>query len=162
MEFHLSIEVNRPLTEVFAFLADMRNHPREQDSKVLLVEKTTPGPVGIGTRYREIVQMVPLVRVEMTSEVTRYEPNERVEITWHGGGMEGVLVYSFEAHRGGTILALHETVTPKGLMRLAEPVIHRSFDQTLASRLHGVKRTLELQDEGQAGPESDEPTKVEP
>jgi uncharacterized protein YndB with AHSA1/START domain len=148
MEFHLSIEVDRPVTEVFAFLADMRNHPQEEGSKVLLVEKTTPGPVGIGTRYREIVQMLPLLRVEMISEVTRYEPNQRVEITWHGGGMEGVLAYSFESHNGGTSLALHETVTPKGLMRLVEPVVRRSFGQTLVNRLHGVKRTLELRDEG--------------
>jgi hypothetical protein len=96
----------------------------------------------------------------MISEVTRFEPSERVEITWRGGGMEGVLAYSFESYNGGTSLALHETITPKGLMRLAAPAIHRSFDQTLVSRLHGVKRVLELRDEGPADPESDDATGI--
>jgi hypothetical protein len=62
--------------------------------------------------------------------------------------MEGVLRYGFESHDDGTELSLHETVSAKGLMRWAEPLIRRSFERMLASRLQGIKRVLELGNEG--------------
>jgi carbon monoxide dehydrogenase subunit G len=154
MEFRLSLVVDRPVAEVFAFLEDMRKHPQEERSQVILVEKLTPGPVGVGTRFRELVQTLPLVRVEMFSEVTEHDRNERIEIAWHGGGMEGVLTYRFEPHNDGTGLSLHETVTAKGLARLAEPVIRRTFERMLVNRLQGIKRLLELRKEGAADQES--------
>jgi carbon monoxide dehydrogenase subunit G len=154
MEFSLSISVDRPVAEVFAFLEDMRNHPQEERSQVILVERLTPEPVDVGTQFREIVQTLPFLRVEMISEVTQHDRNERVEIAWHGGGMKGVLTYRFESENGVTGLSLHETVTVMGLMRLAEPVIRRTFERMLVNRLHGIKRVLESRNEG--------PTDLEP
>jgi uncharacterized protein YndB with AHSA1/START domain len=148
MEFEFSTEIDRPVSEVFAFLADMRNHPQEERTKVLLVEKTTPGPIGLGTRFREVVQMLPLVRVEMISEVTEYDPGERVAFAWSGGGMEGVLTLSFTARDGGTSLALRETIRTRGLTKLAEPQLHRAFKDTLAKRLEGLKSVLEHEEAG--------------
>ena len=154
MEFSLSIAVDRPVAEVFAFLEDMRNHPQEEGTQVILVERLTPEPVGVGTQFREVVQTLPFVQVEMISEVTQYARNERIEIAWHGGGMEGVLTYSFESQNGMTGLRLHETVTANGLMRLAEPVIRRTFERMLVNRLHGIKRVLESRNEGPVDPGS--------
>lgn len=156
MEFRFSDTIDRHLTEVFAFLEDMRNHPQEEGSKVLLVEKTTPGLIGVGTRFREVVEMFPLIRVEMVSEVTRYQQNALIEFTWRGGGLEGVLSYSFEAHAGVTGLTLHETVTPIGLMSLLEPVIRQTFQRILANRLKGIKRVLEQQNSGPEDRKSEE------
>jgi len=155
MEINLSIDIDRPTSEVFAFLRAMENHPQEEGSKVLLVEKTTRGDVNVGARYREIVQMLPFIRVDMFSEVTRYEPNECIELTWHGGGMEGVLTYYFESHNDGMRLTLHEIVTPKGVMKLAEPVIQPMFHRTLTNRLYGIKRVLELSKEELLDQDSD-------
>jgi len=149
MEFELATVIDRPLIEVFAFLADMRNHPQEEGTKVLLVEKTTSGPIGAGTRFRETVEMLPRVRVEMFSEVTAYEPYERIAFTWRGGGMEGALELSLAAQNGGTHLTLRETIRPQGLMRLGEPLIRRAFDNTLLKRLEGLKRVLEIDREAQ-------------
>jgi uncharacterized protein YndB with AHSA1/START domain len=145
MDLLFSTEIARPVDRVFAFLADMRNHPQEEETKVLRVDKTTSGPIGVGTRFREIVQMLPLVRVEMISEVTTYEPGERVAFTWRGGGMEGVLALSFRDQNGGTHLTLQETITPQGLMKLGGPLIHRSFTDTLQRRLEGLKTVLKLE-----------------
>ena len=154
MEFRLSIAVDRPVDEAFAFLEDMRNHPQEARSQVILVEKLTPGPIGVGTRFREMVQTLPFVQAEMISEVTQHDPGERIEIAWHGGGMEGVLTYRFEPQNGGTGIGFHETVTPRGLMRLAAPMIRQSFERMLADRLQGIKQVLESRNEGSADQES--------
>lgn len=143
MDFNLSIPIDRSPNVVFTFLREVENHPQEEKSKVLLIEKITPGPVNIGTRYREIVQMFPFIRGEMISEVTRYEPNECIQLTWHGGGMEGVLTYYFESHNGGTRLMLHETITLKGMMKLIKPIIQWMFHRALVKRLQGIKQVLE-------------------
>jgi hypothetical protein len=143
MEFELSTVVDRLPAGVFAFLEHMENHPQETGSQVLSVEQLTPGPVAIGTRFREIVQMLPLVRVEMMTEVTRHRPDECLEFTWRGGGMEGVLTYELEPHNGATRIRLHETVTPLGPMRLAGAFVRRSFQEMLAKRLDGIKQVLE-------------------
>lgn len=143
MEFNLSIPIDRSPNVVFTFLREVENHPQEEKSKVLLIEKITHGPVNVGTRYREVVQMFPLIRGEMISEVTRYEPNECIQLTWQGGGIEGVLTYYFEYHNGGTRLILHETVTLKGVMRLVKPMIQRMFHNALVKRLQGIKQVLE-------------------
>ena len=150
MEFSLSVVVDRPVDEVFTFLEDMRNHPQEAESQVILVEKLTPGPIGVDTQFREVIQTLPFVQSEMISDVIQHDRNERIEIAWHGGGMEGVLTYHFESQNGATIASLHETVTPIGLMKLAEPVIRRTFERMLASRLRGIKRVLESRNEGAA------------
>jgi len=144
VEIKLSIDIDRTVSEVFTFLSDMENHVQEEGSKVLLVEKTTHGPVDVGAQYREVVQMFPLIHVNMISEVTRYEPNEYIEFAWKGGGMEGVLRYNIESHKGGTRLRLHETITPRGVMVLFEPLINRMYQSTLEKRLNGIKRVLEL------------------
>jgi hypothetical protein len=131
----------------------MRNHPQEESSQVISVEKLTSGPIGIGTQFREMVQTLPFVQAEMISEVTQHDHNERIEIAWRGGGMEGVLTYSLKSQNRGTSVGFHETVTAKGLMKLAEPIIRRSFERMLGNRLRGIKRVLELPENGPVEPE---------
>lgn len=143
MEINVSIEIDRPMSEIYAFISDMENHAQEEDSKVLLVEKITHGPVEVGTRYREVVQMFPVIHVNMISEVTRFEPHECIEFAWKGGGMEGIFTYYVESQNDGARLRLHETITPRGIMVLVEPVIKRMFQSTLEKRLYGIKRVLE-------------------
>ena len=43
--------INRPVDEVFDFVADERNEPRYNPTH-RRVEKLSPGPIGRGTRFR--------------------------------------------------------------------------------------------------------------
>ena len=65
------ILIQRPVEEVFDFVADERNEPRynRQVSKVQLL---TPEPIGAGTRFRADLSMLG-GDVEMTVEFTRFE-----------------------------------------------------------------------------------------
>jgi hypothetical protein len=45
------IVINRPVDEVFDFVADARNEPR-RNPRMLRAEKLSAGPVGLGTRFR--------------------------------------------------------------------------------------------------------------
>ena len=63
--------INRPAEAVFDFVADERNEPRF-NTHMRLVEKTTEGPIGVGTRFRaEIVSMGR--PMEMLIEFTEYD-----------------------------------------------------------------------------------------
>ena len=67
----------------------------------MVLEKTTPGPPGVGTCYREVVQMLPFYRGEILSEITRFEPNEHIEEDFRGAGMCGQLAYHFIQEKDG-------------------------------------------------------------
>ena len=68
--------INRPVDEVFDFVADERNEPR-YNPRIRRAEKLSPGPIGRGTRFR--AEAVTLGRtVGMTSEYTAYERPKRL------------------------------------------------------------------------------------
>ena len=110
---------------------------------MLVLEQTTPGPAGAGTRYREVVQMLPFVRGEILSVITRFDPGERLDEDFQGAGMKGHLAYRFVPEDGGTRLFQEETVEPRGLLRVAAPVMQQALARQLRTRLEAIKQFLE-------------------
>ena len=53
--FGATIVIDRPITEVFAFLADGEND-KKFSSRVIEIAKITDGPPGPGTVYRSVVK----------------------------------------------------------------------------------------------------------
>ncbi len=143
MEFRRTVSISRPVTAVFAFMKDFENHPQEADSKVLLVQKITPGRVSVGMQYREKVQMLPLLALNMISEIRQFEPEREITYAWQGGGMRGNLRISFVPHANGTILTVYEWIDPLGVMKLFTPLIGTAFRQTWEKRLQAIKHVLE-------------------
>lgn len=143
MYLELSISINRQPADVFAFLRDKDRYPQEEGSPVLVLEKTTPGPTGVGTCYREVVQMLPFYRGEILSEITRFEPPEYLEEDFRGAGMQGHLAYQFLPEKEGTKLIQRETLDYQGLLRFCEPVIRLMLDRRLRERLEDIKAVLE-------------------
>ena len=51
------IIINRPVEEVFDFVADERNEPRH-NPQMIRAEQISDGPIGLGTRFRaEVISM---------------------------------------------------------------------------------------------------------
>ncbi len=143
MEFRRTVSIARPVASVFDFMKEFENHPQEDDSKVLLVQKITPGPVSVGTHYREKVQMLPLLTLNIFSEIRQFEPETEITYIWQGGGMRGNLRISFVPHANGTILTVFEWIDPRGVMKLFAPFIGAAFRQTWEKRLRAIKHVLE-------------------
>src|SRR3954470_23593794 len=72
-----SLDIARTPEDVFAFIADPSQLANWQDAEH--VEQLTPGPVGVGTRLREIHRMAGRRRVEVT-EIVTFQPGRRFEI----------------------------------------------------------------------------------
>ncbi|HER08794.1 MAG TPA: hypothetical protein ENO20_07765 [Bacteroides sp.] len=143
MNFELCITINRPPSEVFTFLRDKDKYPQKEGSPVLVLDKTTPGPPGVGTCYREVVQMLPFYRGEILSEITHFLPNRCLEEDFKGAGMHGHLAYHFIPKRDGTNLIQRETIHYHGVLKLFEPVIRIVLFHRLQDRLKDIKAILE-------------------
>ena len=143
MQFEISISIDRSPSDVFAFLRDKDEFPQEVGSPVLILEQTTPGPAGVGTRYREVVQMLPFFQGEILSKITRFEPGQYLEEDFWGAGMRGHLAYRFLSEGDGTRLIQRETVRCCGLLGLLDPVIKAMLFRRCRERLDGIKAVLE-------------------
>ena len=74
LEFEHSIQIDRPIEEVFAFLADFENIPK-WNYYVLEVRKISGGPTGIGTTYHQVRKTD-----QQDLRITEYAPNHRVAV----------------------------------------------------------------------------------
>lgn len=80
MSIEGEIEIQRPVDEVFDFVADERNEPR-YNPRLRRVQKLTPGPVALGTVFRAETTTMGRT-VAMTIEITAYErPNLLASLT---------------------------------------------------------------------------------
>jgi hypothetical protein len=143
MYFELTISINRPPADVFAFLRDKDKYPQEEDSPVLLLEQTTSGLPCVGTCYREVVQMLPFYQGEILSTITRFDPDVYLEEDFRGAWMYGHLAYQFIPEQDGTKLIQCETLHCQGLLRFCEPVIKLLLHRRLRERLENIKTVLE-------------------
>ena len=141
--FELSININRPPHDVFVFLRDKDKHIQGKNSPVLILEKTTEGPAGVGTRYREVVQMLPFYKGEILSQITRFEPPEFLEEDFAGAGMSGHLSYRFVADGEGTTLIQRQSLYFACPLKPFQPLIKAALSPRLTKRLAAIKVYLE-------------------
>jgi hypothetical protein len=77
--FEVKTVANRPIEEVFAFLADGENDPKFSP-RVLEIEKTTEGPPGAGTVYASTVKDAGM-KTRREFKLTEFDPPTRIRWT---------------------------------------------------------------------------------
>ena len=139
MRRNACIEIARSPEEVFAYLTDPSKLSSWQDAEE--VTQLTPGPLGVGTRLREVHKVLGRRRVEIT-EFVAYDPGRRFEIRMvDGPPLDGR--WDFAASPAGTRLTFTPIVRLTGMRRRLEPLL------ILATRLvfrrfhRRLKRALE-------------------
>lgn len=143
MKFQRSLWIDRPPVVVFAFLRDKDTHPQEPGSPVVRLERTTPCPVREGTRFLEVVRVLPFLLMRIESEVTRCDPPHRLEERFTSRQMAGYLAYEFRSESGGTNLVQWEMLRYRGLLALAEPVLARLLLPRIESRLRDIRDAVQ-------------------
>jgi hypothetical protein len=89
---------------------------------MLMVEKVTPGPVGKGTRFRAEVKGRPRT-AEMSVEFTAYDRPKRLTSVSKLSNMEIEGTLTFDPVAEGTRMRWSWELAPRGILRLATPVI---------------------------------------
>lgn len=135
--------IDKPPADVFQLLSNKDSYKQQKNSPVLLLQKTTTGPVGVGTRYREVVQMAPFIKSQILSEVTRFELHSALEEKWAGGRMKGILTYLFNPAGQGTELVQYVAIETHWLLKPFNAIISKMYAKAARYRLDCIKAILE-------------------
>ena len=140
IQHEVSIHLNRPVEQVFAFLADTSKLQSWQ-SNLIKNELLTQGPLRTGSRFRE-VRLINGKESEIQGEITVLEANKRLE-TKTVTKPEARVSYSLDPEQGGTRLKYNIVIVTSGPMRLLEPMIASAMKKESASDFETLKQILE-------------------
>jgi hypothetical protein len=137
------IVIDRPVQEVFDFVADERNEPR-YNSRMRQAEQISEGPIGAGTRFR--AQTVSMGRpVDMVIEFTGYQRPRRLVEVVHMASMELHGGLTFDPVSDGTRMCWSWELQPRGILKLMDPMVARMGRSQERRVWTGLKRLLEEQ-----------------
>jgi Polyketide cyclase / dehydrase and lipid transport len=97
--FQNTVMIARPVGEVFAFLADLRNIPR-WNYAIARTVPTSPGPAGPGATYRQ-TRTIPR-RSEENLQITVFQPPTRLAVQGQLGPFRATASYLLEPVPTGT------------------------------------------------------------
>ena len=140
IQHEVTLHLNRPIEQVFAFLADYQNL-RTWLSNLIENEQLTEGPLRVGTRFRELRRTGPR-QSEIQAEITDFESNQRFG-TRTITEPQVTVSYSLEGEDGGTRLNYKFVMLTSGMMRLLEPLIAGSIKKDTNLDFQNLKRILE-------------------
>jgi hypothetical protein len=113
--------IEAPVSTVFNLATDLDNMAGRIKA-ITRIEKLTPGPVGVGTRFKETRKMFGKEATE-TMEFTEFEPNRRYVLEAHSCGCHYRTEFRFDADGSGTLVSFDFTATPQTLMaKLMSPM----------------------------------------
>ena len=139
----VGISINRPVEDVFRFVADTANDPKWH-TDALEVRRMTDGPVGKGTTYH--LRLKPSMGVsEGTVEMAEFQPNRRQVLRGDMGKMKPTITYLFQPAGSGTAFTRRVQFELPGMMRLMQPLVRGMVKKRNTAFLANLKRVLEQQ-----------------
>jgi hypothetical protein len=134
--------LNLPVGDVFAFVADQNNAPAWQKG-LLSAQRTTEGPVGVGTTHAFGRKMMGR-KVTVTNVYTQYVPEEIVAFKSTSGPIQFQALYKTATGESGTKLTCRfELESGRGLSGLMLPLIAKSIKKEMKSNFVTLKVLLE-------------------
>lgn len=134
-----SVQINRPVAEVFNYMADPTKWP-EWNS---IVEESRPSetPLRVGTKIQQRGKFLGR-KIESTFEVLEYEPNKRL-VTKTDSPFLTKITSTFESEGGGTRVVTVIEGEPGGFFKLGEPILVRIAKKQFQAQLDTAKELLE-------------------
>ncbi|HEX5782215.1 MAG TPA: SRPBCC family protein [Solirubrobacteraceae bacterium] len=142
MRVEASVEIDRPLPEVFGYVSDVGHYP-EWMAHALEVRKDTRGAPQDGERFVVAIKSVGR-RFETPYERTSYEENRGYTDQAVGGPVPDQRWHSaFHELACGTRVTRAVDVESSGLLKLLEPLQKRAAGRQLEKDLRTLKAALE-------------------
>jgi hypothetical protein len=135
------IEIRRKPVEVFELLGDP-TRDAEWAGPVVAVEALTPGPTGVGSRFRQTSRTLG-IHFPMLLEVIEYAPNRRIALKSVGGTVAYRGDRRFYPTDIGTRVTFIGNLRLPRALRLVEPLAVRLSGGQVDRDLEAVKRRLE-------------------
>jgi uncharacterized membrane protein len=144
IETSTSIEIERPADAVFAFVSEFPNNPRWQRGQ-RSCRWTSEPPLRVGSTYEQRARFLGKDLVN-AFRVIAVEPGRRVTFTSTGGTFPLTITRTVEP-LGDIRARFTERVAgdPRGVYRLAEPLLRRMVQHTIKRDFPRLKALLEAQ-----------------
>jgi carbon monoxide dehydrogenase subunit G len=141
--FEGTTHIDRPIEEVFAFLADGENDPKFSP-RVLEIKKTTDGPPGVGTVYTSTVKDAGM-KTKREFKLTEFDSPNRIRwaetsknlVTAPEGG------YDLTPDGDGTRLTVHNRLEGHGLGKLLVGFAARAAQKDADAFAGRIKQAVE-------------------
>ncbi len=117
------VDIDRPVPEVFDFVADMTNAPLWQ-AGLSLVQRTPPGPVRVGSEHvfeRRFAGRA----LKSRNRITAFQPPSRIAFEIPDGSISGRAAYEVTPTAGGSRVSCRMEFRAAGPGRLLEPLLAR-------------------------------------
>lgn len=137
-----TVLIARPVEDVFAYVLELDQNGPSWAPDLESVEKTSEGPVGAGTTFRQ-VQNVMGKRRDTSMEFTAVEPNRRIDAQAMLGPIAPTMSATFQQSNGGTRVTVSGDANPRGPLKLLSPLVRRQGQRIWDARLAQLKRVLE-------------------
>ena len=143
IDFVIERDIARSAGEVFAYVADATKLASWQTNTVSAVPD---GPIGLGTKIREVHRAPGGKQIATMVEVVEYEPDRVFGMRI----IEGVPVHgriTFEPSDTGTRFRFRVCSQPTGMMRIAQPILRAMLKWQFDQHCTNLKTVLETQRE---------------
>ncbi len=144
VRIEFSIDIDRPPSEVFAYLTDAERLPEWQSGAV---EARWEGEKARGAHLKEVRKFLGR-RMESELEVTEYEPDRRFDLKVLSGPVPFSVQHTLEPRNGGTRLMFVGEGEPGGFFKLAEPIVARTAERQFKNDFETLKDLLDARATG--------------
>jgi carbon monoxide dehydrogenase subunit G len=134
-----TIEIQRPVDEVFAFLSEGENDRRWRSGVIDIRRKSGHG---CGAIYEQGVKGPFGRRVSADYEITSYEPDRRIGFRAIAGPVRPEGSYELTPTDGGTRVKFALRAEPRGLAKLMTPMVAKTMRSEVA-QLDRLRAVLE-------------------
>jgi uncharacterized membrane protein len=126
-----TVVVNRPIADVFAFLADPTN---DQSWRRNVVSVSHVSGTGVGAQYAQTVKAPGVGSVPADFRLTRFDEPTRIDFEVTAGPARPTGSYLLrEAGSGSTEVTYSLDLTPTGAMKLMAPLINSQLQAEVAN-----------------------------
>lgn len=133
--------IDRPVKDVFAFVADPNNMSK-WNSAVVSIQQITAGAVGVGTKFKTVGEIMGR-RLVGEMQVQAYEADTQCGFQLNAGPMQMNMTLTFKTVGTGTKLNLHVQGNPAGIFKLAEGVMTGQVKSLMDGNLAKLRTVLE-------------------
>jgi hypothetical protein len=135
------IVINKPVSEVFSFLADGLNNPKWRAGVIEI--KLKSGAAGsVGAEYRQVLKGPFGRNIDGDYRLLTVNQDKELKFAVTSGPARPTGEYLFEQQAGSTKLTFVLDYQTKGLAKLMEPMIQRTMNSEVAA-LSNLKQLLE-------------------
>ena len=113
-----TVEIDRPVTEVFDFVSDQRNEPKWHTD---VLEPEPEAPIKLGSTITWKVKFMGVS--QYISEVTAFDPPKFIRIEAREGTLKPTLTHSFEEQNGSAIYTRSVSIPTEGIFRLVGAIM---------------------------------------